>query len=55
MCAIPGGSYGKSASSTLCPVSRGWLAASFSVMGLIWRTGHTYSNSTTHPVNYCIY
>lgn len=33
--------HGKRASSTLCPVSRGWLAGSFSVTGLTCRTGHT--------------
>lgn len=35
--------YGKRESSTRCPVSRGWLAGSFSVTGLGWRTGHTCS------------
>lgn len=35
------GTYGKRESSTLCPVSRGWLAGSFSVTGRGWRTGHT--------------
>lgn len=33
--------YGKRASSTLWPVRRGWFPASFSAVGLIWRTGHT--------------
>lgn len=33
--------YGKSASRTLCPVSSGWLAGSFSVTGRTCLTGHT--------------
>lgn len=35
--------YGKSASSTLCPVSSGWLAGSFSVTGRTCLTGHTWT------------
>lgn len=33
--------HGKRASSTLCPVSSGWLAGSFSVTGRTCLTGHT--------------
>ena len=38
--------YGNKASSTLCPVSRGWLADSFSETGLTCLTGHTYQMCT---------
>ena len=37
--------HGKRASNTLCPVNNGWLAANFSVIGLILRTGHTYTRA----------
>lgn len=35
------GTHGKRASRTLCPVSSGWLAGSFSVTGRTCLTGHT--------------
>lgn len=53
--------HGNRASSTLCPVRRGWLPASFSVTGRSWRTGHTCnmvyldfspSNSVSNTTSY---
>jgi hypothetical protein len=53
--------YGKRASRTLWPVSKGWLAGSFSVTGRTWRTGHTWtmlnfsftpSNSSSNTTSY---
>lgn len=35
--------YGKRASRTLWPVSKGWFAGSFSVTGRTCRTGHTWT------------
>lgn len=46
--------YGKRASSTRCPVSKGWLAASLSTTGRICRTGHTCKKKYTYIRNHML-